>query len=164
MPYFEINNAYAEPAWNGFLHSNQLPNAELFRLLKPHFLKLFRCISSWAWSDGPVHRLNEFLVIACYWNKKDARYVSYDEARVALQNTDEEGRSQAAWFLGTIVRDQKAWKSFGKPFIQNAWPREARYQTERASQQFALMAEDAGNHFPDVAQTIIPLFGSGCAS
>ena len=154
---FDLSHEKAEPAWNGYLHDTMLPSAELFELLKPHFLNLVECISRWRWRDGATRRLHDFLVIACYFNVKDGRFVSYEEARTALQKSDDEGRAQALWFLTTIVRDNQAWKSFGKPFIQNAWPRERHFQTESTSRQFAMMAEEAGNHFPDVVKTVLPM-------
>jgi hypothetical protein len=159
IPFFDLEQARSEPAWNGYLYTTELPVAKLFALLKPHFLKAFPHSSSWAWDDGPINRLNEFLVVACYWNRKDHRYISYAEARSALQQATEEGREHAIWFLTHIVRDLKEWKKFGKPFVQKAWPRERRYQTSTSSRNFALLAEEAGDHFPDVVKTILPLIG-----
>ena len=157
VPMFNFDHSHAEPAWNGYLYDNTLPVSELFAMLKPHFLDLVRHVSRWRWEDGPIQRLHELLVIACYWHQKDVRYVSYEEARVALQQSDNESRAHAVWFLARIVKEQRTWRSFGKPFIQFAWPREARFRSESTSRQFASMAEKSGNHFPDVVQTILPL-------
>ncbi len=132
---------------------------ELFALLKPHFLKAFPYSSAWAWDDAPIHRLNEFLVVACYWNLKSHRYISYAEARLALQQATEEGREHAIWFLGNVVGDLGEWKKFGKPFVEKAWPRERKFQTTTSSRNFAHLAEEAGDHFPDVVKTILPLLG-----
>jgi hypothetical protein len=91
IPFFDLKHPRAEPAWNGYLYDNSLPVPELFTLLKPHFLRAFPYSSTWAWDDGPINRLNEFLVVACYENIKDNRYISYAEARVALQQATEDG-------------------------------------------------------------------------
>ena len=157
IPMFKLVHPDAEPAWNGYLHNRTLPAPELFALLKPHFLGVSKHVSRWYWDDGPARRLHEFLVIACYLNQKDGRYVSYEEARVALQQSDDESRAHALLFLAKIVKDQRAWKSLGKPFIQLAWPREARFQSEATSRQLAVVAEESGNHFSDVVRTILPL-------
>jgi SIR2-like domain len=157
LPMFALDQDRAEPAWNGYLHDNRLPAPELFQLLKPQFLKLVECVSRWRWGNGAARRLQEFLVIACYFNVNDSRYVSYEEARSALQKSDDQGRAHALWFLTSIVRDNRAWNSFGKPFVQLAWPREKQFQSESTSRQFAMMAEESGNHFPDVVGTILPL-------
>jgi hypothetical protein len=159
IPFFDLDDPRAEPAWNGYLYDNSLSVPELFTLIKPHFLKAFPYSSSWAWDDGPINRLNEFLVVACYSNFKDNRYLSYAEARVALQQATEDGREHAIWFLTNIVRDLKGWKKFGKPFIQQAWPRERKFQTSTSSRNFAHLAEEAGDHFPDVVKTVLPLLG-----
>jgi hypothetical protein len=70
IPFFDVNHPRSEPAWNGCLHDNELPRPELFALLKPHILRAFPFSSAWAWDEAPIHRLNEFLVVACYWNLK----------------------------------------------------------------------------------------------
>lgn len=159
IPMFDLANPLSEPAWNGLLWTDRLPEAEIFALLKPHFLKAFPQSSSWAWDDTPINRLNEFLVVACYWNVKSHQYISYEEARAALQQATEEGRAHAIWFLTTIVRDLNEWKKFGKPFVQKAWPRERKFQTSTSSRNFAHLAEEAGDHFPDVVKTILPFVG-----
>ena len=58
-----------------------------------------------------------------------------------------------------IVHDLKEWRTFGKPFIQRAWPRERKFQTSTSSRNFAHLAEEAGDHFPDVVKTVLPLLG-----
>lgn len=159
IPFFDLGHIRAEPAWNAYLHDNELPVPELFALLKPHLLRVFPHSSTWAWDDSPIRRLNEFLVIACYWNLKGHRYISYDEARLALQQAAEEGREHAIWFLTNIVRDLGEWHKFGKPFVERAWPRERKYQTSTSSRNFAHLAEEAGDNFADVVKTVLPLLG-----
>jgi hypothetical protein len=85
IPFFDLTHPRSEPAWNGYLYTTELPEPELFALLKPHFLEVFPHSLSWAWDDEPIRRLNEFLVLACFRYLKDDRYVSYAEARAALQ-------------------------------------------------------------------------------
>lgn len=93
--------------------------------------------------------------MSCYWNHKGRRYVSYAEARTVLRFVDDAARAHAIWFLATAFID--SWKSFGKPFIQKAWPLESRFQTADVSQQFAFLAEQADDRFPDVVQTVLHL-------
>jgi len=159
IPFLDLEHPRSEPAWNGFLHTTELPRPELFALLKPHFLKAFPHSSSWAWDDRPIRRLNEFLIVACFWCLNDDRYISYAEARAALQQATEQGREHSIWSLMRIVNDLKKWRTFGKPFIQKAWPRELKFQTATSSRNFAHLAEEAGNHFPDVVKTVLPLLG-----
>jgi hypothetical protein len=159
IPFFDLKHPRSEPAWNGYLYTTELPEPKLFALLKPHFLEAFPYSSAWAWEDGPIRRLNEFLVVACFWNLKDHHYVSYVEARSALQQATEEGREHAIWLLMHIVHDLEKWRNFGKPFIQKAWPRERKFQTSTSSRSFVHLAEEADDHFSDVVRTILPLLG-----
>lgn len=159
IPFFDLAHSRSEPAWNGYLYTTELPEPTLFALLKPHFLKAFSHSSSWAWEDGPINRLNEFLVVACLWYLKDDHYISYAEAREALQQATEDGREHSIWFLMRIVNDLKKWRTFGKPFIQKAWPRELKFQTATSARNFVHLAEEADNNFPDVVKTILPLLG-----
>lgn len=160
IPMFQAENSLAESAWNGFLHSDQLPDPELFSFLKPSFLHVFRCVPTWRWADGSARRLSEFLIIACYWGFRNGGYLSFDEGRVALQTLDDESRASAAWCLARIVKEQRCWMSFGKSFVQGAWPREARFQNAVTSMHLAIMAEESGRHFPDVVKVVLPILSS----
>lgn len=157
IPLFSLSNDLAEPAWNGFLHNQNLGVPELFALLKTDFLKLFEVFQDWSWDNQPIERLHEFLVIACYWNAKSNQYVEFAEARLALQRSNDDGRSEAISLLNSIIIDQNAWHSFGKMFILKAWPRETVYQTPQTSRRFATIAENSEDNFPDVVRTISPL-------
>jgi len=157
IPMFSVECNQAEPAWNGFLHGQNLGTPELFFLLKVNFLKVFESALAWRWDNQPIDRLHEFLVIACYWHKKSGLYVDFSEARLALQRTTDDGRSHAIWQLNAIIESQNAWRSFGKPFILKAWPMEARFQTSSSSRQFAAIADSSGDNFPDVVRTLSPL-------
>jgi hypothetical protein len=161
IPFFDLKNPRSEPAWNGYLYTTELPEPKLFALLKPHFLEAFPYSSAWAWEDGPIRRLHEFLVVACFRYLKDHRYVSYAEARAALQQATEEGREHSIWFLTRIVHDLDKWKNFGKPFVQKAWPQERKFQTSTSSRNFTHLAEEAEDQFPDVVKTILSLSGAG---
>ncbi|MBR0785588.1 SIR2 family protein [Bradyrhizobium iriomotense] len=157
IPFFSLTHDLAQPAWNGFLHNQNLGVPELFALLKADFLELFEIFQDWRWDNQPIERLHEFLVIACYWNTNSNQYVEFAEARLALQRSSDDGRSEAISLLNSIIADQKAWHSFGKLFILKAWPRETVYQTPQTSRQFATIAENSGDDFPDVVRTISPL-------
>ncbi|MDE0029651.1 MAG: hypothetical protein OXU42_09660 [Deltaproteobacteria bacterium] len=130
----------------------------LFSLLKPHFLNVFAHASRWGWSDEAFLRLHEFLVLACFWRRKNSAYVSYDEARRALQETNDAGRAHSIDFLNHTVLDgdPKKWRRFGKPFVEKACPREDRFRTEETSRRFADLVENAGDMFPEVVRTISP--------
>ena len=95
--------------------------------------------------------------MACLWKQKNKEYVSYTEARTALRAVDDAARSHALSFLAGLVQEAGTWSTFGRDFVKRAWPRESRYQTADVSRQFAYLAEQSGEDFPDVVQTILPL-------
>ena len=158
LPWFDAGHSNAEPAWNGFLHDNMLPCSSLFSSLKPHFLNVFSHAWIWNWSEGPFLRLHEFLVLACFWRRKNSAYVSYDEARRALQATNDAGRAHSLDFLSHTVLhgDPAKWRRFGKPFLEKAWPREERFRAEETSRRLADLVKNAGDMFPEVVRTISP--------
>ena len=158
LPWFNPNNPASEPAWSGYLVDNQLPAPPLFSLLKPHFLTAFGHVSEWGWVDHGFLRLHDFLVIGCFEHRRNAVYISYEEARHALKLTDDRGRTHCINCLNRDVLDgnRTKWRRFGKPFLNQAWPKEGRFRTEETSQEFARLAENARDFFPEVVETILP--------
>ena len=158
LPWFNPDNPAAEPAWSGYLVDNRLPAPPLFSLLKPHFLTVFGHASEWNWVDHAFLRLHEFLVIGCFKHRGSAGFISYDEARHALQRTNDRGRTHSINCLNHDVLDgnRTKWRRFGKPFLKKAWPQEDRFRTEGTSREFAVLAEKAGAFFPEVVETILP--------
>jgi len=156
IPLFQQTHPLVEPAWNGFSYG-ELPEPELFALLKPDFLRAVTRASSWHWTHEERRRLHQFLVVACYWHLKDARYATYTETHKALQKTDDEGRSDAVWCLNQIIKKHRAWSSFGRPFLEQAWPKEKRFQSETTSRGLLHIAESCESKFPEVVRTILPL-------
>ena len=158
LPWFNPDNPAAEPAWSGYLVDNQLPAPPLFSLLKPYFLTVFGHASEWNWADHAFLRLHEFLVIGCFKHQDSARYISYDEARHALQRTNDRGRTHSINCLNHDVLDgnRTKWRRFGKPFLKKAWPQEDRFRTEGTSREFAALAKKADDFFPEVVETILP--------
>jgi len=156
VPWFSLEHPASEAAWNGFLYDTRLPEPKLFSLLKPSFLKVFVSASEWKWDDYVSQSLHEFLVIGCSWHQDDPTYISFDEARRALQQTDDKGRAHAISRLAKDVMNSQEWTSFGKPFLEKAWPREVRFQTEQTSRMFVAWAGKTGDLFPEVVQGIRP--------
>jgi hypothetical protein len=59
--------------------------------------------------------------------------------------------------LAGVIQEAGTWSTFGRDFVQRAWPRESRYQTADVSRQLAYIAEQSGDDFPDVVEAILPL-------
>ena len=156
VPWFNLEYSATEPAWNGFLfNNNRPPEPPLFSMLKSDFLKAFSHASEFNWNDSVSRHLHEFLLTWCSWHQDDPAYISFDEARRALQQTDDKGRAHTIWFLSIIARSKK-WASFGKLFLEKAWPKELSFQTARTSRSFLWLLEEAGDLFPEVVQASLP--------
>lgn len=156
IPLFELERSYAEPAWNGLMYDNHLPSPAVFKLIKSAFLGAFSQSVNWHWEDRASQRLSEFLVVATVSSTKRHAYLTFDEARAALQSTDDEARLAALQQLHSMVADGDGWKKVGKPFLERAWPKEAKYQTGETSRLLADIAASAGDDFPGAVRVVEP--------
>ncbi len=157
VPWFNLNHPNAEPAWNGFCFANRLPEPELFSLLRPHFLDVFKYAPKWKWNDEGFRVLHQCLVIGCLWRKHHEVYISVDETRTALQMSNHYGRSHCISFLAKLIEQGKVrWDRFGKMFMNEAWPKESRFQSEKTTLNLALLASVTGDNFPEAVYTIAP--------
>ena len=148
VPWFDLEHPVAESAWNGF-SDDWLPKPELFSLIKSDFLNAIVHVSG-------RERLHEFLIIGCFWHQDYGTYITFEETRQVLQKTNASGRAHSLWFFTRIVDKNDAWRRFGKPFLEKAWPKESRFQTEQTSQHLVELAKGADDFFPEVVQTILP--------
>jgi hypothetical protein len=160
IPLFELDHPTAEAAWNGLAHDNELPAPETFQHIKQSFLETFRKKVAWRWEEDVARRLSQFLVVAALWHGKSHPYISFAEARAALQSASDETRVAALWQLNQFVQGERGWKKAGKKFLEKAWPKEAKYQTGDTSKQLADIAIKAGDDFPEAVATILPLLTS----
>ena len=86
-------------------------------------------------------------------------YVSFAEAREALTNIEDQGRSDAIWALCNILEGDTAgreWARFVKPFLENAWPRHMRFRTDSVARGFARLVECSGDHFEEAVDLVVP--------
>jgi hypothetical protein len=155
IPLFALDSSKAESAWNGLASDDRLPPPETFRHIKGPFLAAFGERSGWHWDDDTGRRLSQFLVIAALWNRKGRRYITFSEARAALQASNDKMRLDALWQLNA-AQSELGWAKARK-FLEEAWPKEARYQSGSTSVQLADMAIDSGDNFPDAVKTVLPL-------
>ena len=149
VPWFDLEHPASESAWNGFMYDDQLPKPELFSLIKSDFLKAIVHVAG-------RKQLHEFLVLGCFRYQHNDAYITFEEVRQVLQNTNDSGRAHSLWFFTRILEENHAWRRFGKPFLEKAWPKESRFQTEQTSQHLVDLAERAGDFFPEAVRTILP--------
>ncbi|WP_193337451.1 hypothetical protein [Devosia beringensis] len=145
-----------EALWNGIISAGALPqSAELFSRLKGAFLSLFSN-TDFVGSSSVRQTMGELLTVGAYWFRKDRAYVSPSEARTALQKASPATRQSALWMLSTIVGKYKAWRSFGKLFLTEIWPKEAMYRSSEITNTMLQVAEADHRNFPDIVATILP--------
>jgi hypothetical protein len=82
---------------------------------------------------------------------------SFAEIRETLAAIDDDLRGRILWVLANSLEEHGEWIEFIKPFIENAWPRHLRYRSDETTRGFVHIAENAGDNFPDVVKTILPL-------
>ena len=150
VPWFDLEHPVSESAWNGFSDDNWLPEPKLFSLIKSDFL------------NAIIHaagqkRLHEFLVLGCFLHQNNDAYITFEEARQILQKTNDSGRAHSLSFmLSQFIDETRTWRRFGKLFLEKAWPKESRFQTEQTSRYLVELAVRASDFFPEVVQTILP--------
>ena len=151
LPCFAVDNPETEAAWGGYQYDSHPAGPALFEKLKLPFLDRLQVLAPYAEGRGQLRHLSELLVFYCLQRLEDERYVSYAEARVALQAVTADAREHATWMLVRIVKERKNWSKFGRPFLEQAWPRELRLQTSTTA-----------NHLTELAavQSILPLLMS----
>ena len=155
LPWFQLDHLRSEPAWNGVLYDSK-PKKMLFSLINSDFMNTIVHATTSNWDDQSLQRLHEYLVLGCFWHKDSDAYITFEQTREVLQKTNDVGRVNSLSFFRRLVGDKHAWNPFGKPFIENAWPKESRFQSAETSRQFVNLAEEAGDLFPDVVRTILP--------
>jgi hypothetical protein len=155
IPCLSPDHPAAEPLWDGVFHNPKLPNPKLFATIKGQFLGLFPKIYEWGWEPSHTEQAHDWLVLACIWHTQDPEYISYPEAITALRVFSPQGRTNAIHFLGQFGRGEAdRWSDAIIPFIQNAWPKEAKFQVESTSSAFVSILDDAGDAFDDVFQVV----------
>ncbi len=152
IPFFKHSHALSEPAWSGFLFDNRVPHIKLFELLKQDYLEAFEVSKNWKWEDEASARLSQFLVVATVGTGK--RVLSNAEARGALQSCNDDMRTASLRQLSSMIASADDWRSHGKPFVEEIWPQEIRFQTSSTSGVLADIATKCGDDFPNVVQRV----------
>ncbi|MEO1775650.1 MAG: hypothetical protein AAFS07_11935 [Pseudomonadota bacterium] len=155
VPWFALNHPASEPAWNGLLCGSGIVGPDLFEVIKAPFLELFPRMYMWHWGEDIFRSAHEWLVMTTIWHQEESRYTSVEEAAAVIRRVSEDGRADIIRHLGRVGQgNDNGWTKLVIPFIRETWPREARYQTERASASFLSMLDDSGDAFPLVLEAL----------
>ena len=157
VPWFELGHPRCEPAWNGVFSCGVLPSASVFDQIKDDFIQIFPKLYAWKWQDIAEESAHSWVVLASIFSDNELLGISFEDARGCIRRMTQEGQRQVIGFLGRVGQDNEdGWKTYVIPFIESAWPKEARYQTERTTQAWMLMLEETDVKFPDVLDVVKP--------
>lgn len=148
VPRLDLRHAHAKAAWDGLLHDNRLPVLNLFTLLKPAFLGALKDAAAWRGRDG-ARQLGRILCAAALASTTKHTFLTHAEARAALQTTTSEVRDAALEQLSYEMEHPTGWKKFGRPFLEDIWPRELAVQSPETALKWAEIAAEARSDFPD---------------
>ena len=155
IPWFNMEHEQSEPAWNGFFHNNRMPTSSLFKKIKIQFTRLFPIIYSWNWRDHAEERAHELVVWTSVLSSNGYCGISFGEARDCIRNMKSRGHVQIIHCLGQIGRENEdGWAKCTIPFIESAWPKERRVQTERTTKAWVSILEEAGKAFPALLSAV----------
>ena len=151
IPWFKMGHPACEPAWNGLLSQSEFPVCSVFEQVKESFNHLFPEIYSWNWGEYTERKAHAWVVSACVLSSKESAGISFDEARGCIRNMKSRGHVQVIQFLGRVGRENdKGWTKYTIPFVENAWPKEKRFHTEKTTGAWVSVLERAGDGFPDL--------------
>ena len=155
IPWFKFDHPGCEPAWNGVLWHGEMPNASVFEQLKDAFVDMFPRIYSWNWNDSAEEHAHNWVVSASAFSTADFPGISFEQARTCVRRMTQEGQQEMIRFLGLVGQgNEDGWTRCVIPFIEHAWPKETRFQTEKTTQAWMSMLEEADEKFPDVLDAV----------
>ena len=157
VPWFDMEHPRCEPAWNGVFSCGGLPSALVFDQIKDAFIQIFPKLYSWKWQDMAAESAHSWVVCASMFSNDEFTGISFENARECVRKMTQEGQQEMIGFLGRVGQDnEQGWEKYVIPFIESAWPKEARYQTEITTHAWMLMLEDADEKFADVLDALRP--------
>ncbi len=157
IPWFAITHPRCEAAWNGVLWHGQMPSASVFEQIKDAFIQLFPKLYSWKSHNVIEENAHGWVVCATIFRNNDAPEISFEIGRACIRKMTPEGREQMIQFLGRVgQKNDDGWRTHVIPFIQSAWPKEARYQTEETTYAWISMLERTDERFADVLDAVKP--------
>lgn len=155
LPWFNTEHKFCEPAWNGILFNDWGRIQTIFGQIKEAFLSLMAIMRDWTWRGNRDRNAYILIVQSSVLSSTEDPHLTFDEVRDCLRQIDQDGLTQVIWFLGRVGTDyDNGWEKIVIPFIQTAWPKERRYQTEKASKAWVSMLDDTDKHFPAVFQAV----------
>lgn len=155
VPWFNFDNSFSEPAWNGYLCAAELPPLEIGTALKPRLLDLFPAIYKWSWGENLARIAVQIIIGLAVFRSDKPDGLSAKEARHCLRSMNDKNRQDAVWQLGNIGRtEDNGWSKHVIPFINAVWPRERTFRTSNLVFSWVSLLERTDERFPEVLRAI----------
>ena len=155
IAWFSFDHPEAEPAWNGFLSSQQFPSDPIRTLLKDHVLELIPFIYSFDWARDLSQVPASWIVWMAMFRLSEPDGVTIREARHCLRRMDDRTRNHAIFILERIgSKNENGWNELVVPFVENIWPRERKYRTGSSVSSWVSLLVDTGDMFPSVLAAV----------
>lgn len=144
--------------WAGFLWGGNAQGRELFLILKPHMLRMAKT-EGWE-RRGHAETLTGLLLSAWALTEEDTgeRWVTNEELRDVLLNSNDEWRSRVVWQAEHWARENREkWTPLLLDLLGNVWPRQIAAKSGLVSARLCDIAFSDQEHFPEMAAIILPL-------
>ncbi len=147
-----------EAFWAGFLWGGKAYGHEFFMLLKPYMLRLAK--SRNLERRGHAEALTGLLLSA--WALADEetgeKWVSDEELRDVLLNSNDDFRSQVLWQTERWVEENKGkWSPLLLDLLADVWPRQIAAKSGTVSARLCDIAFSDEERFPELAAAVLPL-------
>lgn len=155
VPILAFEHQASEPAWNGFLHSQEMPQRPLRELIKPLLLRLFPWVEGFSWDRELFVTAAEWLGIMRVFYPNQLDGLSQGELRSVIRAMSDDTRNRFVFSLGHIGQmNENGWAKHVIPLITQDWPRERRYRTSASMRAWIGLLDDTGDSFPTVYEAV----------
>lgn len=155
IPILDLKHPAAEPAWNGYLHSEVMPSIAVAELIKPSFLNLCTWLKHLSWEKDLSARTSQWLGWMRLFRPDEPSSPSRNEMRSILRSISDEVRNRFISWLGLVgQKNESGWVNYVIPLIRGDWPKERRYRTTGSVKAWIGLLDDTGANFPVVYDAV----------
>ena len=155
IPMLGFHHPACEPAWNGFLHSQQPPWPPLAMVIKPLLINLFPWVEGLFWDRALPNVAAQWLGFMRIFHKNELAGLSRVEMRSVLRAMSDETRNRFIFWLGQVgEKNENGWAQRVIPLINEDWPRERQYRTSTSMRAWIALLDDTGDSFPAVYEAV----------
>ncbi|CAI0955219.1 Uncharacterised protein [Serratia quinivorans] len=155
IPMLDLKHPAAEPAWNGYLHSDGMPSIEVAELIKFGFLNLIPWIKNLSWEKDFSARASQWLGLMRMFHPDEPSSPSGNEMRSILRSISDEVRNRFISWLGLVgKKNDNGWIKHVIPLISEDWPKERRYRTTASVKAWIGLLDDTEDSFPAVYEAV----------